>query len=104
MAGEYNPDYISFLYAGLVLLGGIFGFIKARKFNNYSILAIQSFNNSKYCEVRLSRGVAKVMRGGAVHHLNFLAHHLRWCAPGVAKVVRGGDAHHLRWCVQKYSI
>ena len=29
------------------------------------------------------RGVAKVVRGGAAHHLNFLAHHLRWCAPGV---------------------
>ena len=29
------------------------------------------------------RGVAKVVRGGAAHHQNFLAHHLRWCAPGV---------------------
>lgn len=47
MAGNSTIDYISFIYGLLVLFGGIFGYIKSRKFM-YILLYLLKIDNARY--------------------------------------------------------
>ena len=58
----------------------VLGLCQATQLKGLQIMESLDYCYFQFLKDVLPRGVAKVVRGGAAHHLNFLAHHLRWCA------------------------